>query len=143
MSRQSVACVTSKPRAFIRARSCSWLRISSPLIRSRTAACRRAFITIQNCELSYTSFGFHVYLYFAMDTPMLTERGAAPANHAAGFTRVGVAGATGFAGQELLRWMAGHPAARITTAMSSAPEGPARQLPALSRIWDGVVEPFS
>jgi len=74
---------------------------------------------------------------------MLTERGATPANHAAGFTRVGVAGATGVAGQELLRWMGGHPAARITTAMSSAPEGPARQLPALSRIWDGVVEPFS
>ena len=54
-----------------------------------------------------------------------------------------VAGATGFAGQELLRWMAGHPAARVTAAMSSAPDGPPRALPALNRIWDGVVEPFS
>ena len=57
--------------------------------------------------------------------------------------RVAVAGATGFAGQELLRWMAGHPAARVTAAMSSAPDGPPRALPALARIWDGVVEPFS
>jgi N-acetyl-gamma-glutamyl-phosphate reductase len=80
-----------------------------------------------------------------MDTPFTTER-PAPRTHAtagAARTRIGVAGATGFAGQELLRWMAGHPAARITAAMSSAPDGPARPLPALSRIWDGVVEPFS
>jgi N-acetyl-gamma-glutamyl-phosphate reductase len=80
-----------------------------------------------------------------MDTPILTER---PAPRAGGSvatdrTRVAVAGATGFAGQELLRWMAGHPAARITVAMSSAPDGPPRALPALNRIWDGVVEPFS
>ena len=57
--------------------------------------------------------------------------------------RVAIAGATGYAGQELVRWMAGHPAARITAAMSSAPDGPPRALPALNRIWDGVVEPFS
>ncbi|HKY20546.1 MAG TPA: N-acetyl-gamma-glutamyl-phosphate reductase [Vicinamibacterales bacterium] len=57
--------------------------------------------------------------------------------------RVAVAGASGFAGQELLRWMAGHPHARITAAMSSSPDGPPRSLPALARIWDGVIEPFS
>ena len=57
--------------------------------------------------------------------------------------RVGIAGATGFAGQELLRWMAGHPHARVTCAMSSSPDGPARTLPALTKIWDGVIEPFS
>jgi N-acetyl-gamma-glutamyl-phosphate reductase len=57
--------------------------------------------------------------------------------------RVAVAGATGFAGQELLRWLAGHPRARVTAAMSSSPDGPPRALPALARIWDGVVEPFS
>ncbi len=57
--------------------------------------------------------------------------------------RVGVAGATGFAGQELLRLVAQHPFARITAAMSSAPDGPPRTLPALSRIWDGTVAPFS
>ena len=80
-----------------------------------------------------------------MDTPILTER-IAPVNvNGAGTdrVRVGVAGATGFAGQELLRWMAGHPAARVTAAMSSSPDGPPRSLPALNRIWDGVVEPFS
>src|SRR5438552_391136 len=57
--------------------------------------------------------------------------------------RVAIAGATGYAGQELVRWLAGHPAARVTAAMSSAPDGPPRSLPALRRIWDGVVEPFS
>src|SRR5436190_2509635 len=80
-----------------------------------------------------------------MDTPILTERIASRAQKGAGAdkTRVALAGATGFAGQELLRWMAGHPAARVTAAMSSAPDGPPRALPALNRIWDGVVEPFS
>ena len=39
--------------------------------------------------------------------------------------------------------MAGHPHARVTAAMSSSPDGPPRTLPALARIWDGVIEPFS
>jgi N-acetyl-gamma-glutamyl-phosphate reductase len=56
---------------------------------------------------------------------------------------VAVAGATGYAGQELLRWMAGHPCARITAAMSSTPDGPPRSLPALAKIWNGLIEPFS
>lgn len=70
---------------------------------------------------------------------------ASPASHqavAAGPVRVGVAGATGFAGQELLRLLARHPQARITAAMSSAASGPARTLPALDRIWDGTIVPF-
>jgi N-acetyl-gamma-glutamyl-phosphate reductase len=80
-----------------------------------------------------------------MDMPILTERPSPGARGGAGTAkaRVAVAGATGFAGQELLRWMAGHPAARVTAAMSSAPDGPPRSLPALKKIWDGVVEPFS
>ena len=80
-----------------------------------------------------------------MDTRILAERPAPRAQGGAGVarTRVAVAGATGFAGQELLRWMAGHPAAHVTAAMSSAPDGPPRALMALTRIWDGVVEPFS
>jgi N-acetyl-gamma-glutamyl-phosphate reductase len=57
--------------------------------------------------------------------------------------RVGVAGASGFAGQELLRLLAGHPQTLITIAMSSSPDGPPRVLPALARIWDGTIEPFS
>jgi N-acetyl-gamma-glutamyl-phosphate reductase len=78
-----------------------------------------------------------------MDAPILAERSTTAAAVATGRTRVAVAGATGFAGQELLRWMAGHPSARVTAAMSSAPDGPPRSLPALNRIWNGVVEPFS
>jgi N-acetyl-gamma-glutamyl-phosphate reductase len=57
--------------------------------------------------------------------------------------RVGVAGATGYAGQQLLRLIAQHPFADLTVAMSSAPAGPPRTLPALARIWDGTVIPFS
>jgi len=79
-----------------------------------------------------------------MDTSSTTERTAAPSSEGGGQrVKVGIAGASGFAGQELLRWLAAHPRARVTTAMSSSPDGPARTLPALTRIWDGVIEPFS
>src|SRR5688572_3980670 len=79
-----------------------------------------------------------------MDTSSITDRAAAPSTlDARPSVRVGIAGASGFAGQELLRWLAGHPRARITAAMSSSPDGPPRTLPALARIWDGVIEPFS
>ena len=56
---------------------------------------------------------------------------------------IGVAGATGYAGQELIRLAARHPAATVTCAMASAStEGP-RCLPALRRIRNGEVEPLS
>ena len=80
-----------------------------------------------------------------MDTSSLTDR-AAPAGEAAGAVgpvRVAVAGASGFAGQELLRWLAGHPQVRIAAAMSSSPDGPPRRTPALAKIWEGVIEPYS
>jgi N-acetyl-gamma-glutamyl-phosphate reductase len=54
--------------------------------------------------------------------------------------RVAIAGATGYAGQELVRLLARHPGIRLTTAMSSG--GEARRLPALARIWDGEVQPL-
>jgi N-acetyl-gamma-glutamyl-phosphate reductase len=54
--------------------------------------------------------------------------------------RVAIAGATGYAGQELLRLLAGHPAVRVTAAMSSGTE--ARRLPALTRVWDGEIQPL-
>lgn len=54
--------------------------------------------------------------------------------------RVAVAGATGYAGQELLRSLAGHPGVRITAVMSSGTE--ARRSPALSRLWPGDILPF-
>jgi N-acetyl-gamma-glutamyl-phosphate reductase len=73
-----------------------------------------------------------------------TEPAGSPSTVRTGRTvKVGIAGASGFAGQELLRWLAGHPHARVTAAMSSSPDGPTRTLPALTRIWDGVIEPFS
>lgn len=61
---------------------------------------------------------------------------------AAGRTRVAIAGATGFAGQELVRILARHPAVTLTAAMSSTATSAARPLPALARIWDGTVTPL-
>jgi N-acetyl-gamma-glutamyl-phosphate reductase len=55
---------------------------------------------------------------------------------------VGVAGATGYAGQELLAFLARHPGVSLETAMSSSRESSARALPRLARIWDGKVEPL-
>ena len=45
-------------------------------------------------------------------------------------TRVAVAGATGYAGQELVRLLARHPAVTLTTAMSSGASSTPRPLPA-------------
>jgi len=75
------------------------------------------------------------------------SRGAAAADGvgtlaapAAGRARVAVAGATGYAGQELLRILARHPAASVTAAMSSG--AAPRPLPALARLWSGEIEPL-
>src|SRR5688572_7368572 len=57
-------------------------------------------------------------------------------------TRVAVAGATGYAGQELVRLLARHPGVTLTTAMSSGAASAPRPLPALARIWDGGVTPL-
>ncbi|MBI4264278.1 MAG: N-acetyl-gamma-glutamyl-phosphate reductase [Acidobacteria bacterium] len=61
---------------------------------------------------------------------------------AAARTRVAVAGATGYAGQELVRLLARHPAVTLTDAMSSGAASAPRPLPALVRIWDGAVAPL-
>jgi N-acetyl-gamma-glutamyl-phosphate reductase len=52
--------------------------------------------------------------------------------------RVGVAGATGYSGVELLRLLSRHPAAQVVAAMG-APGAEPRHLPALRRIWDAPV----
>jgi len=57
-------------------------------------------------------------------------------------TRVAVAGATGYAGQELVRLLARHPAVTLTTAMSSGASSTPRPLPAVARIWDDPVVPL-
>ncbi len=57
--------------------------------------------------------------------------------------RVGLVGATGYAGQELVALLARHPHARLDTAMSSSADSAARPLPRLARVWDGRVEPLN
>ncbi|MEE2635810.1 MAG: N-acetyl-gamma-glutamyl-phosphate reductase [Acidobacteriota bacterium] len=56
---------------------------------------------------------------------------------------VGIAGATGYAGQELLRLAVRHPALEVTAAMGSGASEQVRTLPALTRIWDGKITPLS
>jgi N-acetyl-gamma-glutamyl-phosphate reductase len=63
-------------------------------------------------------------------------------NAPAARTRVAVAGATGYAGQELVRLLARHPAVALTAAMSSGATSTPRPLPALARIWDEAVTPL-
>lgn len=62
--------------------------------------------------------------------------------HSYSSVRVGVAGATGFAGQELVRFLARHPGAELRLAMGSSATSAARALPALARLWDGEVLPL-
>jgi N-acetyl-gamma-glutamyl-phosphate reductase len=66
-------------------------------------------------------------------------RGAAVA------VRVGIAGATGYTGQELLRILARHPGVTIAAATSSGTSGTSgtgRRLPALAHLWDGAIAPL-
>src|SRR5688500_14324621 len=56
--------------------------------------------------------------------------------------RVAIAGATGYAGQELVRILARHPAVTLMAAMSSGAASAPRALPALARIWEGAVVPL-
>src|SRR3989442_7262300 len=58
-------------------------------------------------------------------------------------TRVAVAGATGYTGQELLRLLARHPSVTLTAAMSSGSTATLRRLPALERLWNGTITPLS
>jgi N-acetyl-gamma-glutamyl-phosphate reductase len=57
--------------------------------------------------------------------------------------RVAVAGASGFAGQELIRLLSRHPHVTITVATGSQATSTPRRLPALSKIWDGTVVPLN
>jgi N-acetyl-gamma-glutamyl-phosphate reductase len=55
--------------------------------------------------------------------------------------RVGIAGATGYAGVELLRRLAHHPYADVRLAMGSS-TSESKKVPALKKIWDAPVERF-
>jgi N-acetyl-gamma-glutamyl-phosphate reductase len=75
----------------------------------------------------------------AIAAPLASDRSAGtPAR----LTRVAIAGATGYAGQELVRILARHPAVTLTAAMSSGATSAPRPMPALARIWDGEVVPL-
>ncbi|MCC6991869.1 MAG: N-acetyl-gamma-glutamyl-phosphate reductase [Acidobacteria bacterium] len=56
--------------------------------------------------------------------------------------RVAVVGATGYAGQELVRLLARHPNATLTMATASQATSTPRSLPGLRRLWDGQVLPL-
>jgi len=56
--------------------------------------------------------------------------------------RVAIAGATGYAGQELLSLLVRHPEVHLVAAMSSSPDSAARPLPRLARTWEGKIEPL-
>ena len=59
-----------------------------------------------------------------------------------GPVNVAIAGATGYAGQELLRLLARHPGAAVTAAMGSSATSTPRELPALAHLWSGHVVPL-
>ena len=72
--------------------------------------------------------------------PTASQRAGEPAAATpAARTRVAIAGATGYAGQELVRLLARHPQVVLTEAMSSGATSAPRPLPGLTRIWDGAV----
>jgi N-acetyl-gamma-glutamyl-phosphate reductase len=55
---------------------------------------------------------------------------------------VGILGASGYVGQELLRLLARHPAVRLTLATASSASSAARRLPSLAHLWEGQVTPL-
>jgi N-acetyl-gamma-glutamyl-phosphate reductase len=77
-----------------------------------------------------------------MDTRVLTETEGDQRDKNSP-VRVAVAGATGFAGQELMRLLARHPRVTIAAATGSQSTSTPRRLPALSKIWDGTVVPLN
>ena len=75
-----------------------------------------------------------------MTETLTSETTLAPATAAR--TRVAIVGATGYAGQELVRLLARHPRATLTLATASQATSTPRKLPALARIWEGEVTPL-
>src|SRR5882672_5889269 len=73
------------------------------------------------------------------------SRGATPSPAApVSPTKIAIAGATGYTGQELLRLLARHPSVQITAATSSgSTSASARKLPALTRVWYGTITPLA
>jgi N-acetyl-gamma-glutamyl-phosphate reductase len=78
----------------------------------------------------------------AIAAPVSTTRTDGDRSAAGRAPRVAIAGATGYAGQELVRLLARHPAVTLTAAMSSGASSTPRPMPALARIWDHEVTPL-
>ena len=57
--------------------------------------------------------------------------------------RIGIVGATGYGGQELIRLLVRHPHAEVAVAMTSSASEETRTLPALTGLWDGDLTGFS
>lgn len=83
----------------------------------------------------------YIYSLARIMTHTATSLNGRPAEPAL-ITRVAVVGATGYAGQELVRLLARHPAVMLTMATASQATSTPRRLPGLARIWDGAVEPL-
>src|SRR5262245_46637159 len=78
-----------------------------------------------------------------MHTVVQRREGGRGSGQNQGAARVAIAGATGYAGQELLRLLARHPTVTVTAATSSGSStGAPRRLPALAHIWNGTVTPL-
>src|SRR5690242_776210 len=75
-------------------------------------------------------------------TQLVTETEGDQRGHQS-LVRVAIAGATGFAGQELIRLLSRHPHVTITAATGSQATSTPRRLPSLSKIWDGTVVPLN
>lgn len=56
---------------------------------------------------------------------------------------VGVVGATGYGGQELVRLLARHRGADLKVALGSSQTEQPRRLPGLARLWDGEITAYS
>ena len=57
--------------------------------------------------------------------------------------KIGIVGATGYGGQELIRLLVRHPHAEIAVAMTSSASEETRTLPGLTGLWDGPLTGFS
>ncbi len=84
-------------------------------------------------------------MHTAIPTGSASQAAASPAaaGPAAAATRVAIAGATGYTGQELLRLLGRHPSVTLTAAMSSGTTAAIRSLPAIARLWKGQIVPLS
>ncbi len=57
--------------------------------------------------------------------------------------KIGIVGATGYGGQELIRLFVRHPHAEVAVAMTSSASEETRTLPGLTGLWDGPLTGFS